>query len=171
MGITLFSIYKKDIVQVREVLDGRYSLGNTVPGIRSCHHFEPSSTTSIKGKQLSDEHVYTIKDHSFSALPTASEIALTLKPNDYATCIFDGFWWLVLVDSINLEKKDLTCKFMHPHDPISNFHWPRANDMGYVLFNKFIKTVETPKCSSNGRQFLIKEQQLKHESSVFENLK
>ena len=64
----------------------------------------------------------TIKDHSFSALPTAGEIALKLKPNNYATCIFDGFWWLVLVDSINVEKKDVTCKFMHPHGPTNNFH-------------------------------------------------
>ena len=117
MGITFFSTYKKDMVQVREVLGARYSVGNTVPGTRSCHHFEPSSTTSIKGKQLSDEHVYFIKDHSLSALPTVSKIALTLKPNDYATCIFDGFWWLVLVDLINPEEKDVTCKFMHPHGP------------------------------------------------------
>ena len=103
-------------------MDGRYQLGDTVPGNRSCHHFGPSSTTLIKGKQLSDEHVYTIKDHSFSALPTASEIALTLKPNDYATCIFDGFWWLVLGDSINVEEKDVTCKFMHPDGPTNNIH-------------------------------------------------
>ena len=65
---------------------------DTVPGTRSCHHFEPSSTTLIKEKQLSDEHVYTIKDHYFSALPTGSEIVLTLKLNDYATCICGGFW-------------------------------------------------------------------------------
>ena len=110
------------MVQVGKVLDSRYSLGDAVPGTRSCHHFEPSSTTSIKGKQLSDDHVYTIKDHSFSALPTAGKIALKLKPNNYATCIFDGFWWLVLVDSINVEKKDVTCKFMHPHGPTNNFH-------------------------------------------------
>ena len=122
MGITFFSIYKKDMVEVREVLDARYSLGNTVPGTRSCHHFEPSSTTLIKGKQLSDEHVYTIKDHSSSALPTAGEIVSTLKPNDYATCIFYGFWWLVLVDLINAEEKDATCTFMHLHGPTNNFH-------------------------------------------------
>ena len=101
-------------------------------------------------------NVYTIKDHSFSALPIANEIALTLKPNDYATCIFDGFWWLGLVDSINMEEKDGTCKFMHPHGPTNNFHWLHTDDMGYVPFNKFIITIETPQCSSNGRQFLIK---------------
>ena len=43
--IAFFSLYKKDTEQVREVLDARYSLGDTVPGTTSCHHFEPSSTT------------------------------------------------------------------------------------------------------------------------------
>ena len=152
-------------------MDARYWLGDRVPGTRSCHHFEPSSTTLIKGKQLSDEHVYTIKNHSSSALLTVSEIALTLKPNDYATCIFDGFWWLVLVDLINLEEKGVTCKFMHPQGPTNNFYWSCTDNMGYAPFNMFIMTVETPKCSSNGRQFLIKEQELKHTNSVFENLK
>ena len=91
LGVTFFFIYKKDMVQV---LDATYLLGDTVIDTRSCHHFEPSSTTSIKGNQLSDEHVYTIKHHSFSVLSTASDIkiALTLKLNDYATCIFDDFW-------------------------------------------------------------------------------
>ena len=91
VGVTFFFIYKKDMVQV---LDATYLLGDTVLDTRSCHHFEPSSTTSIKGNQLSDEHVYTIKYHSFSALSTASDIkiALTLKLNDYATCIFDDVW-------------------------------------------------------------------------------
>ena len=91
VGVTFFFIYKKDMVQV---LDATYLLGDTVLDTRSCHHFEPSSTTSIKGNQLSDEHVYTIKHHSFSVLSTASDIkiALTLKLNDYATCIFDDFW-------------------------------------------------------------------------------
>ena len=91
VGVTFFFIYKKDMVQV---LDATYLLGDTVIDTRSCHHFEPSSTTSIKGNQLSDEHVYTIKHHSFSVLSTASDIkiALTLKLNDYATCIFDDFW-------------------------------------------------------------------------------
>ena len=85
--------------------------------------------------------MYTIKDHSSSALPTASEIALALKPNDYATCSFDGFPWLVLVHSINVEEKDVTCKFMHPDYSKNNIHCPCNDDMGYVPFNKFSITV------------------------------
>ena len=89
-----------------------------------------------------------IKDHSYSAMPTTSETALTLKSNNYATCIFYGFWCLVLVDSINVGEKVVTCKFMHPHSPTNNFHWPCTDYMGYATFNKFIMTVETPHCQA-----------------------
>ena len=144
VGITFFSIYKKNMVQFREVLDARYSLKAIqflAPEVAINHHFEPSSTISIKGKQLSEKHVYTIKDHSFSALRTVSEIVLTLKPNDYAACIFYRFWWFVLGDLINLEVNDMAYNFMHPHCPINNFHWPCTDDMRYVPFNKFIINV------------------------------
>jgi len=158
------------MVEVRDALEKRYSLGDTVSGIRSCHHFEPISTTSIKGKQLSNDHVYYI-NHSFSVMPTSNDIAAVLRPNDYATCIFGRFWWLVLVDLINVEEKDVPCKFMHPHGPTNNFHWPRTDDKGYVPFNKFIITVEIPQYSTNGRQFLIKEQELKMTNAIFDSQK
>ena len=58
--ITFFSIYKEDMVQVREILERRYSLGDSIPGTRSCHHFKPVSTTSIDGKLLSDDTVCSI---------------------------------------------------------------------------------------------------------------
>ena len=104
---TFFSIYKKDMVQVTEVLDARYLLGNTVPGTRSFILLSHQPPHQLR-ENNSVMNMYTIKDHFFSALPTGSDIALTLKPNDYAAYIFGGFWWLVLVDSINLEEKDKT---------------------------------------------------------------
>ena len=64
--------------------------------------------------------MYNIKDHSSPALPTATEIAFALKPSGCATHIYYGFWWLVLVDSINVEEKDVACKFMNPDDPTNS---------------------------------------------------
>ena len=85
--------------------------------------------------------MYTIKDYSSSVLPKASEIALELKPNDYATCISDSFWWLVLVDSINVVDKDVVCKFYHPDYPTNNIHCLCTGGMGHVPINKFSITV------------------------------
>ena len=58
---------------------------------------------------------------------------------------------------------------LHLQEIYDNFHWPCTN-MGHVPFNRFILTVEIWQCSSNGRQFLIKEQELKYTNSVSENL-
>ena len=79
----------------------------------------------LRGKQLSDDESYLIHNHSFSVMPAAEEMEKSLQPNDYAACLFDGYWWVVLIDQVNLENKDVTYKFMHPHGPTqnNNFHW------------------------------------------------
>ena len=43
--------------------------------------------------------------------------------------------------------------------------------MACVPFNKFIITGETPQCSSNGKQFLMMEQEHEHTNCVFHSLK
>ena len=86
------------------------------------------------------------------------------------TCVFDGFWWLALIDSINTKEKDFTCRFMHPHGPSNVFHWPQNEDMGYVPFDKIIMKIETPNTSSNGRKYFIKKEDKKQTMDYFERL-
>ena len=144
-------IDKQDMEPVREKLKSRYKLGDTVPGTRSCHYFTTTSMYTIEGKQLSIDTVLFI-NHSFLNMPAPqNETVESLKTNDYVTCCFDGFWWLVLIDAVNKEEKDLTCKFLHPHRLSNQFHWPRGDDREYVPFNKVIMKIETPKTSVNGR--------------------
>ena len=150
-GVTFMVIDSQDMEPVRENLKSQYKLGDTVPGTRSCHHFVPTSMYTIEGKQLSIDTVLFV-DHSFLNMPASqNETVESLKPNDYVTCCFDGFWWLVLIDAVNKEEKDLTCKFLHSHGPSNQFHWPRGDDRGYVPFNKVIMKIETPRTSVNER--------------------
>lgn len=169
--IVFFSIYKEDMVAVRETMDKRYAEGDTVAGTRSCHHFEPTSTTTIRAKQLSDES-FMIENHSFLMMPTAEEMEKSLQPNDYAACLYNGYWWVVLIDTVNLDNKDVTCKFMHPHGPTqnNNFHWPQREDKGWVPFGKFIMKIDSPNCKSNsGRQYQITRSQFTHINNTFIN--
>ena len=96
-----------------------------------------------------------------------SDIGSSLRPNDYITCIYDGYWWLVLIDAVNTEEKDLTCKFMHPHNPTNKFYWPRSDDKAYIPFTKVIMKVNPPTCSDNGRTFFIKEDELSKTNNYF----
>lgn len=128
----------------------------------------PTSMYTIEGKQLSIDTVLFF-DHSFLDMPAPpNETVESLKPNDYVTCCFDGFWWLVLIDSVNTEEKDLTCKFLHPHGPSNQFYWPRGDDKGYVPFSKIIMKIETPKTSVNGRQYFVKEDEMKRTQNYFD---
>ena len=82
----------------------------------------PNSQYTIKGKQLSiDITIFII--HSFSKTPAPQNGTLleSLKCNDYITCCLDRFWWLALIEVVNKEEKDLTCKFHHPHGPSGQF--------------------------------------------------
>ena len=154
-GITFLTIDKKDMVAVRENLTPCYELGYTVPGTRSCHHFVPTSQYTIEGKQLSIDTTVFIS-HSFLLMPAPQNETLeSFKCNDYITCCFDGFWWLALIEVVNKEEKDVTCKFLHLHGPSGQFHWPCGDERGYVPLNKVIMKIETPTMLANGRTYHI----------------
>ena len=87
---------------------------------------------------------------------------------DYVTCVYDNFWWLALVDNINHDEKDITCKFMKPHGPSEFFYWPARDDTVYVPFDKILLNVKTPNiASSSGRQYCIKKQEFQHTINAF----
>ena len=151
-------IDKEDVVAVRENLKSRYESGDTVPGTRSCYHFVPASQYNNEGKQLSIDTTVFIT-HSFLDMPAPQNETLeSLKCNEYINCSFDGFWWLALIEVVNKEEKDSTCKFLHPYGPSGQFHWPRGDDRGYVPLNKVIMKTQTPLTSANGRTYFITEQ-------------
>ena len=164
--ITFIVIEKGDMVAVREMQNARFRLGQTVPGTRSCHYFRPTSQYTIEAKQLSTDNNILIH-HSFKAMP---EPSCEPQQNDYVTCLFDGFWWLALVKSVNCEEKDLTCNFMHPHGPSNKFHWPQSDDCAYVPFSKVIMKVSTPKSSNNGRQYFLQKDEIEKTQNFFKTL-
>ena len=98
------------------------------------------------------------------------------KPSDQMiiiACLFDGYWWVLLVEEVNIENRDVTCKFMYPHGPTqnNNYHWPPREDNAWVPFGKFIMKIDPPpSCTSNsGRQFQINGNQFAHINNIFKN--
>ena len=128
--ITFLMIDKEDMVAVKDNLKPQYELGDTVPGTRSYHHFVPTSQYTIEGKQFTVDTTVFIT-YSFLDMPAPqNETIESLKCNDYITCYFDEFWWLVLIEVVNKEEKDVTCKSLHSHGPTGQFQWPRGDDRG-----------------------------------------
>lgn len=147
-GITFFSISKDDMVPIRERLEERYKLGSTVDTTRSCHHFQPESTSAIHAKYLSVEGRFSVF-HSFTVSPEEAYTRLisSLKPNDYITCQYGDHQWLALIGEVNHEEKDVFCKFMHPHGYTENFCWPARDDKAYIPFSKILMKVHIPNTS------------------------
>ena len=168
-GITFIAIDKNDMEKVREDLNERYKLGQTVEGTRSLHHFEPESTSVVKAKYLSAEESFSVT-HSFdiSEEEVFSNLISSLKPNDYVTCQYDNFWWLALVSTINHDEKDVTCKFMHPHGHTETFYWPARDDIAHVPFSRILMKVSAPKFkSSSGRQYDLSKTELQSTVNAF----
>ena len=170
--ILFYMIRKDEMSPIREKLNERYKLGNTVEGTRSLHHFHPLSTTKIQAKYLSVETNYSIS-HSFlqSDEDEHKEFIASLKINDYITCIYGDYWWLARIIEIDSDEKDVLCSFMHPHGYAENFYFPKKDEV-YVPFSKILLKVETPKIlSSSARHYSITKKEIQITEEEFSKRK
>ena len=55
-GVIFMVVQKQDTIPVREKLDARYKLGDTISGSRSAHHFIPTSQYTIQKKTTERRH-------------------------------------------------------------------------------------------------------------------
>ena len=168
--IVFCTILKEDMLSFREKMKERYKYGSTVPGTRSCHFFEPTEPYKIRAKFVAVDPVFSVM-HSFEhpLQFIRADTIKSLKPMDYITCIYDNFWWLALVEEINKEEKDVTCKFMTPHGLSEQFRWPNKDDFAYVPFTSILEKVSTPNIiSSSGRNFSISSEDMTKTRQAFE---
>ena len=121
-------------------LVSHFLLGNTIPGTRSYHHFEPLTNSSIGYKRTSKDsaltgiHYFSNDDHD----------GLNVNGNDYIACKYDGRWWLGLVEEINNVEQDAYVKFMHPPGPSTAFFWQQKVDACWVPFQQILCKIATP---------------------------
>ena len=52
-----------------------------------------------------------------------------------------------MIEVVNKEEKDLTCKFFHPYG--LSFQWPHSDDREYIPLNKVIMKIQAPTVSAN----------------------
>ena len=133
-GISFEFLNADNMQKDRLRLASRFLLGNTIPGTRSFHHFEPLSNSSIGYRRTSEDsgltgiQYFSNDDHDNS----------NVNGNDYILCKYDGKWWLGLVEEINNIEQKAYVKFMHPPGP-SNAYFgsKRLMHVGFH-FSKFM---------------------------------
>ena len=142
--------------------NNRFSIGVTVTGTRSFHHFIRVSNTQISFKRTSED-VVIYGAFSFTQSKNADcEKLNDIKLADNVACTYDQFWWIGLVDHIDEANKDVKVKFLHPHGPAKPFCWPNHEDVCWVPFTNIITILNAP--TTSGRVYQITDEE-------YENMK
>ena len=96
-----------------------------VPGTRSYHFYEPVlNKMAVKFKRVNEDSG-CCGEALFGNVPDVIE----WQPMQFVACMYDGFWWIGMIEELDRELEDAQVKFMHPHGPTNGVYWPRRNDI------------------------------------------
>ena len=122
-------------------LASHFLLGNTIPGTRSFHHFEPLSNSSIGYKRTREDsgltgiQYFSNDDHDDS----------NINGNDYTACKYDGRLWLGLVEEINKQHwAGSLCEIYASTTTIKCFFWQQKVNACWVPFQQILCEIATP---------------------------
>ena len=103
-----------------------------------------SSDDSDNGEEFSTSELLPIK------------IVLNNK-NKFVAAVYDGRWYLALVEDQYFEQHELQLKFMHPHGPSKHFFWPDHEDTCILPVSNILALLRDPPTPTNARasQFII----------------
>ena len=165
-SIVFIGIDKTEMQEVRIEMEKRYEDGHTVPGTRSSHHFIPLSPSKIGHKLCSEDESF-VDVHDFN-IPSPVDIG-SITPSSYITCSYNSFWWVGLIESIDMEMGDVHVDFMHPHGPRKTFNWPTRPDKCYVPFKNIVYLIQAP-TTITGRTYKIENEDYKKTVAAFAKL-
>lgn len=116
-NIKYWFVPSEKMLERRQQLTMRFSLAKNIPGTRSYHHFEPSTTMSIETRRISyDPNYYCI--FNFSEDQESSSVKMSgIFINSYIACSYDDHYFFGLILSKHKEG-DVLVKCMHPRDPL-----------------------------------------------------
>ena len=78
----------------------------------------------------------------------------SLKKYSFVSCKYDSFWWIGIIEEIDIGQKDVKVKFMHPHGPSMKFSWPSHDDICWIPFENILTEISPPTTRS-GRIYEI----------------
>ena len=163
--IRFYCISQEEMMETREILKDRFELGKTVKGTRKSHHFIPLSCSKI-GHKLTSEDEQFAEVFYFKITYVEKFNHNNLKCFTYVTCVYDTFWWVGMISSIDKEEGDAKIEFMHPHGPRKSFSWPSATDKCYVPFDDILAVINAPTTTS-GRTYTISNNDYDQTIAVF----
>ena len=93
-------------------------------------------------------------------LGSKNQRAAKLAMSDFIVCLYDGHYWVGLIDEVDNENDDVKVKFMHPHFPSRSYCWPSREDKCFVPIVNVLCRVEPPS-TSTGRQYKLENKDMR----------
>lgn len=154
-SIKFFFIEKSTLQAVRTRLQERYADASTLPGTRSYHAFIPIDKGIISYKRTAEDESVS-GTHSFWKQSSSPSTSLLPKEQDYVSVLYDDYWWIGLVETVDKETSEARVKFMTPHGPRKSFFWPARDDVCWVPQSNILKIISSLSATSHsGRTYQI----------------
>ena len=149
-GIKFKFISKETMEVTRASLKTRLLDAKTVPGTRSYHHIVPLSGSCIGMKRtLTDEYA-----SKFDFALDIEQIYFNPSLNSFGICLYDGEYWIGLVEEIDSAQQDIKVKFMHPKCRARSYLWPDRDDICWVPEDNVLHNINAP-ITATGRQYKL----------------
>ena len=150
-GIKFKFISKETMEVTRANLKTRFLNAKTVPGTRSYHHFVPLSSSCIGTKRTSIDEEYASK---FDFELEVEQTYVSPSLNSFMLCLYDGEYWIGLIEEFDSAQKDIKIKFMHPKCPARSYSWPERDDLCWVPEDNILHKINAP-TTATGRQYKL----------------
>ena len=98
-----------------------------MPGTRSYHFYKPVLSKMVVIMKF--ERVNEDSEYCGEAVFRKVSNVVKWQPMQFVACMYEGFWWIGLIEQLDGELEDVQIKFMHPHGPTNSVYWPRRNDI------------------------------------------
>ncbi len=112
----------------------------------------PAAHLAKKQKKMAESSRPLVDPRVESAL--VEEVSLgDVQINDFLAVCYDSHWWLGRIEHIS--EVDVFVKFLSPHGPKMQFHWPQIDDTVWVIEENFICRLKSAPAPRGTRNFII----------------
>ena len=110
-------IDKEVLKNYAHIMNQRFSSFERLPVIRSHHCFIPMNNRMLKLLRVSgDDDQLEVSTDQREEVPANVDLN-KCEPGKYLCVLYDGFWWVGIIQEVLAEHGDILVSFMHSHGP------------------------------------------------------
>lgn len=141
--------------KAREQLQDRYAMTSTIKGTRSFHNFVPMSNTRIAMKRINFDAGYAHVVDFQNPQCVEHDSAKDIEQGGYVAAVYDHCWYIGHVVEADAENGDAKVNFLYPKGPAVSFHYPKHEDVCWILYEHILCCIEAPMLATLRGQYTL----------------